>query len=69
MKCPHHGFEKWQLVQYFYLSLTPQYRSMIDATCGGSLMGKSDIEAWNFFETLSENSQQWGPISSVDRNS
>ena len=42
---------------------------MVDVTCVGSLLGKSDIEAWNFFETLSENSQQWGPTSSVDRNS
>ena len=32
-------------------------------------MGKSDIEAWDFFETLSENSQQCGSTSSVDKNS
>ena len=41
---------------------------MVDATCGGSLMGKSDIEAWEFFEHLSENSQQWGSPSRVERN-
>ena len=56
LKCPHHGFEKWQLVQYFYQALTPHFRAMVDATCGGSLMCKSDIEVWEFFEHLSEHS-------------
>ncbi|XP_068649574.1 uncharacterized protein [Aristolochia californica] len=32
---------------------------MVDATSGGSLMGKSDSEVWDFFETLSDQSQQW----------
>jgi len=42
---------------------------MVDATCGGSLICKSDIEAWDFFKNLSENSQQWGSSSRFDRNS
>lgn len=69
LKCPHHGFEKWQLVQYFYESLTPQNRRMVDATCGGALMGKSPDEAWTFFEVLRENSQQWDYTARGERAS
>ena len=60
LKCAHHGFEKWQLSVLFLSVFDTSVRSMVDATCGASLMSKSDIEAWDFFETLSENSQQWG---------
>ena len=31
-------------------------------------MSKSDTEAWEFFEHLSENSQQWGSSSRLERN-
>ena len=41
---------------------------MVDSMCGESLMSKSDIEDWDFFETLSKNSQQWGSPSTFNRN-
>ncbi|GAV65147.1 LOW QUALITY PROTEIN: hypothetical protein CFOL_v3_08662, partial [Cephalotus follicularis] len=55
-KCPHHAVPKWQLVQCFYHGLTAQNRQMVDASCGGKFMHKSEDEAWQLFEALSENS-------------
>ncbi|GAV70168.1 LOW QUALITY PROTEIN: hypothetical protein CFOL_v3_13666, partial [Cephalotus follicularis] len=54
-KCPHHVVPKWQLVQCFYDGLTAQNR-MVDASCGVTFMHKSEDEAWQLFEALSENS-------------
>ncbi|XP_068653865.1 uncharacterized protein [Aristolochia californica] len=42
---------------------------MVDTTSGGSLMGKSASEAWDFFETLSDQYQLWGSSFNVDRRS
>ncbi|GAV72245.1 hypothetical protein CFOL_v3_15733, partial [Cephalotus follicularis] len=55
-KCPHHAVPKWQLVQCFYDGLTAQNRQMVDASCGGTFMHKNEDEAWQLFESLSENS-------------
>ena len=55
-KCPHHTIPKWKLVQYFYDGLSERHRQMVDASCGGTFMLKNKHEAWQLFETLSENS-------------
>ena len=55
-KCPHHQVPKWQLCQSFYDGFVEAHRQMIDSSCGGTFMMKSEDEAWNLFETLSENS-------------
>ena len=55
---PHHVVSKWQLVQSFYDGLTESSRSMVDASCGGTIMLKSEDEAWAMFENLSNNSLQ-----------
>ena len=55
--CPHHGFETWRLVSYFYEGLTPRDRQMVQLICnpkigyprGGELSFK------NFLQTLSTN--------------
>jgi len=45
-KCPHHAVPKWQLVQYFYDSLSEPHRQMVDALCGGTFITKNKGEAW-----------------------
>jgi hypothetical protein len=55
-KCPHHAVPKWQLVQCFYDGLNEPHRQMVDASCGGTFMLKSENDAWTLFENLSENS-------------
>ncbi|RWR94836.1 hypothetical protein CKAN_02414900 [Cinnamomum micranthum f. kanehirae] len=39
-KCPHHQIAKWQLVQFFYDGLCPEWRNMIVTASGGSIMLK-----------------------------
>jgi hypothetical protein len=56
--CLHHAIPKWQLVQSFYDGLTESSRSIVDASCGGTFMLKSEDEAWAMFENLSNNSCQ-----------
>lgn len=48
-KCPYHVVPKWQLVQCFYDGLTEPHRQMVDASCGGTFMLKSEDDAWTFF--------------------
>jgi hypothetical protein len=44
-KCPHHAVPKWQLVQCFYDGLTEPHRQMVDYSCGGTFMLKSEDDA------------------------
>jgi len=62
-KCPHHAVPKWQLVQCFYDGLTEPHRQMVDASCGGTFMLKSENEAWILFDNLSENSMHHASTS------
>ncbi|CAN6462656.1 unnamed protein product [Victoria cruziana] len=55
-RCPHHQIPRWQILQGFYDGLTEAHRQTIDSSCGGSLMLKSEEDAWVLFDTLSENS-------------
>src|SRR3954463_3595241 len=68
LKCPHHGFEVWRLVQYFYNGLVQADRSMIESMKGGRFLLLNELEAYEFLENLSESSQQWDH-SQRDRNS
>jgi hypothetical protein len=45
-------------VQSFYEGLIEPNRQMVDASCGGTFMMKSEDEAWTLFENLSNNSIQ-----------
>lgn len=62
-KCPHHDIMRWQLVQSFYDGITEQNRQMVDSACGGTFLNKNQDEAWDLFETLSENSQHHASAS------
>ncbi|CAN6459141.1 unnamed protein product [Victoria cruziana] len=55
-KCPHHQIPRWQVLQGFYDGLTEAHKQVIDSSCGGSLMMKSEDDAWILYDTLSENS-------------
>ena len=56
--CPHHAVPKWKLVQSFYDGLIESSRGMVDASCRGTFMLKSEDEVWVMFENLSNNSRQ-----------
>ena len=41
---------------------------MVDASCGGAFMSKSEDEAYDLFEMLSENSINHALLSSYERS-
>jgi hypothetical protein len=43
--CPHHGFETWRLVSYFYEGLTPRDRQMVELICNETFEDKDPDES------------------------
>ncbi|KAL5570763.1 hypothetical protein UlMin_020360 [Ulmus minor] len=58
-KCPHHGIPIWLQVSTFYNGLVSNYRAMIDAATGGSLMEKTPEDAHELLEIMAKNKNQW----------
>ncbi|XP_057975278.1 uncharacterized protein LOC131162688 [Malania oleifera] len=61
--CPHHGFESWRLVNYFYTVLTPDYKQFVQTMCKGEFFSNEPDEALAFFDYLAESAQQWNTRS------
>ncbi|CAN6446970.1 unnamed protein product [Victoria cruziana] len=55
-KYSHHQIPRWHVLQGFYDGLTEAHKQVIYSSCGGSLMMKSEDDAWLLYDTLSENS-------------
>ena len=47
------------IIQAFYNGVTQAVRSTIDAAAGGTLMSKTDDEAYNLIEEMALNNFQW----------
>ena len=62
--CPHHGFESWRLVNYFYTGLTPECKQFVQTMCNGEFFSKEPDEALSFFDYLAESAQQWNTRTS-----
>jgi len=56
--CPNHGLQRWMIVQTFYNGVTQLLRSTIDAAAGGTLMNKTEDEAYNLIEEMAYNNFQ-----------
>ena len=54
---PHHGFEIWRLVSYFYEGLTPKDRQIVELMCNGTFEDKDPNEAMEYLDLLAENAQ------------
>ena len=68
--CPHHGYESWRIVSYFYDGLTPRERQFIEMMCNGEFLQKDPDEAIEYLNDLAEKAHTWtGPnaIDSTDR--
>ena len=57
--CPHHGLQRWMIIQAFYNGVTQSVRSTIDVMAGGTLMSKTEDKAYNLIEEMSLNNFQW----------
>ncbi|XP_057483886.1 uncharacterized protein LOC130770422 [Actinidia eriantha] len=65
---PHHGFENWRIVNFFYEGITPLNRQFIDMMCNGDFLNKDPDEALDCFEQLADRYQSWDLSNSVDRS-
>jgi hypothetical protein len=59
LKCPYHNLLQDELAQAFYKGLNDMNKGVVDSGYGGVLMEKSNEEAMELFETLSDHSQQF----------
>jgi len=50
--CPHHGLQYWMIIQAFYNGVTQSVRSTIDAAARGTLMSKTEDEAYDLIEEM-----------------
>ena len=52
LTCPHHGFEKWRTISFFYNGLTPKTKKLVETIYHREFMDKDEDEAEDHFEWL-----------------
>ena len=57
--CPHHGFDTWLLVSYFYAGMSSSMKQLLETMCGGDFMSKNPEEAMDFLSYVAEVSRGW----------
>ena len=55
--CPHHGYETWRIISFFYESLTPKMCQFVEMMCNGEFLNKDPDKAFNYFDLLTANAQ------------
>ncbi|RVW19637.1 hypothetical protein CK203_116653 [Vitis vinifera] len=67
--CPHHGFDTWLLVSYFYDGMSSSMKQILETMCGGDFMSKNPEEAMDFLSYVSEVSRGWDEPNSRRKES
>ena len=57
--CPHHGFDTWLLVSYFYDGMSFSMKQILETMCGGDFMSKNPEEAMDFLSYVAKVSRGW----------
>ncbi|RVW62978.1 hypothetical protein CK203_062383 [Vitis vinifera] len=57
--CPHHGFDTWLLMSYFYDGMSSSIKQLLETMCGGDFMSKNSKEAMDFLSYVAEVSRGW----------
>ncbi|RVW13748.1 hypothetical protein CK203_087218 [Vitis vinifera] len=57
--CPHHGFDTWLLVSYFYDGMSSSMKQLLETMCGGDFMSKNPDETMDFLSYVAEVSRGW----------
>ncbi|WKA13502.1 hypothetical protein VitviT2T_030796 [Vitis vinifera] len=57
--CPHHVFDTWLLVSYFYDGMSSSMKQLLETLCGGDFMSKNPEEAMDFLSYVAEVSRGW----------
>ncbi|RVW62062.1 Retrovirus-related Pol polyprotein from transposon 17.6 [Vitis vinifera] len=61
--CPHHGFDTWLLVSYFYDGMSSSMKQLLKIMCGGDFMSKNPEEAMDFLSYVAEVSRGWDELN------
>ena len=56
---PHHGFDTWLLVNYFYDGISPAMKQLLETMCEGDFMSKNPEKALDFLNYVAEASKGW----------
>ncbi|RVW22899.1 hypothetical protein CK203_107852 [Vitis vinifera] len=70
--CPHHGFDTWLLVSYFYDGMSSSMKQLLETMCGGDFMSKNLEEAMDFLSyvgmyTLNEDTDMKAKFAAMAR--
>ena len=57
--CPHHGFDTWLLVSYFYNGISPTMMQLLETMCGRDFLSKHPEEALDFLSYVAEAPKGW----------
>ncbi|RVW72118.1 hypothetical protein CK203_057966 [Vitis vinifera] len=57
--CPHHGFDTWLLVSYFYDGMSSSTKQLLETMCRGDFMSKNPEEAMDFLNYVAKVSRGW----------
>ena len=66
-KCPHHELPGWLQIQTFYNGLRLEYRAMVDATVGGSLIRRTPEDTYGLLDDMALNAFSWNSDRSSRR--
>ena len=61
--CPHHGFDTWLLVSYFYDGMSSLMKQLLETMCRGDFMSKNPEEAMDFLSYVAEVSRGWDELN------
>ena len=56
---PHHGFDTWLLVSYFYDGISPAMKQLLETMCGGDFLSKHLEKPLDFLGYVAEASKGW----------
>ena len=57
--CPHHGFDTWILVSYFYESMSSTMKQLLETMCEDDFMSKNLDKALDFQNHMVVISRSW----------
>ena len=67
LACPHHGYETWGVISFFYDGLFSNMRQFVEMMGNGEFMNKSPDEACDYFDLLAGNAQVWETTNTSER--
>ena len=66
--CPHHGYETWRIITFFYESLTPKMHQFVEMICNREFLNKDPDETFDYFDLVAENAQSWDTIDTSNKS-